>query len=203
MLKQIDEYELFSAPNTGGIYAFHLRLIRNASVGLTGAVDSKLLDEAKERLKILVNWVSEVELSGAYHGHVAETGSYESHGRRVDLSGVLATSHYLVQQIENLKSEDVPSFVRTLDALSTCFPPLYVGITLRQTLQDRYRQHKRDHESGPSTQTFGGRAASIRLAWDDLVFSCASQEALRLSDESIRALENYIQFLCRPRLGRS
>jgi len=194
---------LLNAPFSGGIYAFHLRLIRNARVGIGFGNDPQDIARAKAALAMLVRRVEDLELTGTFAGTLGEKESYDAHGRNIELTGVSPRTNYLGQQIADVDQEQIPSFVRTLEALSAFVPPLYVGIALKQTLQDRYKQHRRDYEAGPSDRTFGGRIAAAGLDWTDLSYSCVPQETLRLNDTSIKSLENYIQFICRPRMGRS
>jgi hypothetical protein len=203
MLTQFTEYDLLRAPPSGGIYAFHLRLIRNARVGLAGDNGPAHLHQVKIRLKTLVNRVASFEALGSHTGTLREVDKYGHHGRELNLKGHFVDTNYLTDLVEALDTDDVPSFVRCVDALSSFFPPLYVGIAVKQSLQARYSQHKRDFETGSSDSTFGGRLATAKLEWTDLSYSCVPQHVLRLSDRSIRALENYVHFLCRPRLGKS
>ena|ERR1700728_3640498 len=203
MLRQIDEYDLLRAQPTRGIYAFHLRLIRAPRAGLTGTETPEELVQVRDRLLLLVRRVADFETASLYSGNLGELGAYGGHGRYIELSGSSSRPIFLEEQIAALSLADVPGFVRALDALSAFFPPLYVGIAIRQTVQARYRQHQRDYENGPADRTFGSRVAKVGLEWTDLVYSYAPQETLRLSDSAISQLENYIQFLSRPRLGKS
>jgi hypothetical protein len=204
MLTEVDEFELSRLPPSGGIYAFHVRLIRRATVGLiTGQASEHELLRAKSKLLLLIDRLLALETRSRFSGGIREIGHYEHHGRLVELQGSVTVTEYLKKVINKLPWTDVPQFIRVLEAVPTFLPPLYIGITLDQTLQSRYEQHKRAFSAGPSDDTFGGRIAASGLAWNDLIFSVAPQPNLRLTDTAVELLEDYLQYFSRPKLGKA
>lgn len=204
MLTEVDEFQLSRLPPSGGIYAFHIRLIRRATVGLLIPDASKEdLRRARNKLLLLLDRLVELEARLHFSGEIHEIGHYEHHGRRVELKGSVTVTDYLKRVINRLPWADVPQFIRVLESVPTFLPPLYIGIALDQTLQSRYEQHKRAFSAGPSDDTFGGRVAASGLAWNDLIFSIAPQPNLRLTDTAVELLEDYLQYFSRPKLGKA
>ena len=203
MFIAVDEYALGKLSATGGVYAFHLRAIRRVSVGLTGRepFDDEQLAAAKRKCMLIADRILKLERLHQYRGSLAEVGAYEGHGAQLDLCANRAYTDYLFRTIDAIHPSDIPGFVRTAETLCTFLPPLYVGIALKQSVQARYDQHKSDF-ANRRPNTFGGRFASIGFAWNDVAFSFSPHTTLRMKDESIRRLENYIHFFLRPRLGR-
>jgi hypothetical protein len=161
------------------------------------------LKTAKMKLILLLHRLLQLEQRQRFSGRIFEDECYEHHGRQIALNGSTHVTDYLQVTMDRLPEDDVPAFIRVIESISIFLPPLYVGITLAQTLQSRYEQHKRDYSSGSSDTTFGGRVSASGLAWNDLVLSVAPQPALRLSDISIEILEDYLQYFSRPKLGKA
>ena len=144
-----------------------------------------------------------VKLNGMsrYEGSVQECDTYEAHGTTLELKGHMEYTDYLHRIIENIEPKDVANFVKASEALATFLPPLYVGVALKQSIQDRYAQHYSNYNL-VKQGTFGGRLAEAGFEWGDIVFSCSSPSSLRMEDSTLKVLETYIHFFTRPKLGR-
>jgi hypothetical protein len=201
MFKVLDEFQLRGIRNAGGLYAFHLRLIRP---GRVGTEDRSNIDNEKirDRFKSLAKRVADLEFSGTYFGLLSQEQQYDTHGLAIRLQGQCQGVDFLSNLISDVPDSELLDFVTAISAVTPYLPPLYVGIAVKQSLQDRYNQHRRDFEAGPSNDTFGGRLADAGLDWSDLLFSAIPSHRLRLSGNSTHALEKYIHYLSRPRLGR-
>ena len=111
-------------------------------------------------------------------------------------------TRYMHQAIENIQPEDIVSFVGASAALATFLPPIYVGIARKQSIQERYDQHKSNHGL-MKEGTFGGRLAKFGFQWSDVVFSCAPRGLLKMDDSTFKVLESYIHYFVRPELGQA
>jgi len=181
---------------------FHLRALRRLTVGLNGRgpFTEAELETARKNCSTIIEKMQKLEESNGYEGGIRQFGLYERHGISISLSGQVSHSEYLRSVLAHIVSEDIPHFVSNVELLCTALPPIYVGVTIDQTLQQRYSQHKRNHANQVSG-TFGQRLARLGFEWSDVVFSCAPQPGV--SDAAIRAIESYLQFFARPSLGRS
>ena len=137
-----------------------------------------------------------------YEGHLREIDTYSSHGTTLAINGQLAYTTYLQDQINAIDPSELAAFVHAAESLATILPPVYVGITDKQSIQTRYKQHKSNH-ANRRVGTFGGRLAHAGFQWSDVVFSFVPGDTLRMRRQTLIALETYIHFFSRPRLGRS
>ena len=200
MLTTVDEYDLRRMRPTPGFYAFHLRALRSATVGLRGRgpFQHATLTRARRNILAILDRMLALARAKTYEGGLYEVHTYHRHGTELRLTGGLAHTGYLRATVERMALDDLPGFVSSVDALSTFLPPVYVGIVVEQTLLDRYQQHKSDH-SRKTPGTFGQRLADHGFHWSDVVFSCAPQA--RVGTTAIRALEDYLHYFSRPPLG--
>lgn len=202
MLHFVDEHTLQRMHPCSGIYAFHLRPIRRATMGLTGKepfTEEELL-HARRKYLIVLEQIIDFYRSTRLDGSIKESGVYEAHGVQLSLEGHIEYTDYLHGIISVIAPDEILNFIRATEALATFLPPLYVGITLRQTIQERYQQHHNNF-SFAKHGTFGGRLAKTNFEWSDIAFSCVAQSSLRLQDSTLKALETYIQYFTRPKLG--
>ena len=200
MLNTVDEYDLRRMRPSPGFYAFHLRALRSATVGLAGhgPFEHSTLRAARRNVLTILDRMLALASAKAYQGDLRETRTYQKHGTELRLSGGLAHTRYLHATVERMALEDLPGFVASADALTTFLPPVYVGIAVEQTLLDRYQRHKSDHIR-KTPGTFGQRLADHDFHWSDVVFSCAPQA--RVGATALRALEHYLHYFSRPPLG--
>lgn len=204
MFRTVDEFELSRTRDAPGVYAFHLRAIRRTSVGLSskGPYTKQDLSAARANCVRILERILNLETQRIFRGYLSEPESYPGHGRVIDLTGQITYMQSLRNAIKEIPLRDVPGFVRSAETIATLLPPLYVGITTKQSVQTRYDQHKSNH-STRRAGTFGGRLAKFGFQWGDVMFSYATQEGLDIGNSTLGTLENIVQLLSRPRLGRS
>jgi len=97
------------------------------------------------------------------------------------------------------------SFVSLVASFSPLGNPLYIGITVAQTLRDRYNQHIKAYENarinpGMDTNVFGSRLLDREISPQNLIFGCLPVTLTGLSD--VRSAETLLNRLFRPILGR-
>lgn len=199
MLKVVDEYELSRMPPSPGVYAFHLRAIRRATVGLAGPGPhtEENLANARQKCEMIINRIVRMQSRREYRGTIHQPKFYEEQGINIHVGGQVGHTDYLCNVVKRIGIEDVLDFVIGIEAISPIVPPIYVGQTSKQTLLERYRRHKSDY-SARIDGTFGRRLADSGFSWNDVIFSC-SQEPLKST--TISTLEKYVQFFARPTLG--
>ena len=203
MFRTVDEFALRRTPEAPGVYAFHLCAIRPATVGLNRSDPdpSRALNAAKSNCVTIVKRILELHQQ-QYRGYLREVDAYPSHGTTLAIQGQLAYTTYLQDQIDAIELSEFAAFVHAAESLATILPPVYVGITNKQSIQARYMQHKSNH-ANRRERTFGGRLADAGFQWSDIVFSFVPGNTLRMRRQTLTALETYIHFFSRPRLGRS
>lgn len=203
MFRTVDEYELRRTVESPGVYAFHLCAIRPATVGLSQSANqpSQAVSAAKASCLTILGRILDLQQL-QYRGQLRELDAYPSHGTTLAIEGQIAYTTYLQDQINSIELSDLPAFVQAVEALATVLPPIYVGIADKQSVQARYKQHKSNH-ANRRNGTFGGRLAEAGFRWTDILFSFVPATTLQLGQQTLAALETYIHYLSRPRLGRS
>ncbi|MGX4730707.1 hypothetical protein [Pseudomonas corrugata] len=93
------------------------------------------------------------------------------------------------------------SFLNAVDILESTLllqSPVYVGIAIEQTLQDRCLQHRSDFYNGLNSSGFGSRLKKFGFEWTDLVFVASPSRAY---GNELREVEKAVQLLINPILG--
>lgn len=203
MFKTVDEFELRRTPEAPGVYAFHLRAIRPSTVGLDGVEQESTgkLKAARSNCISILKRILRLQQQ-QYDGYLRQVNTYSSHGTALAIEGHIAYTTYLQDQIGEIDPSDVVAFVRAAESLATILPPVYVGMTDKQSIHARYKQHRNDH-ANRREGTFGGRLALAGFQWSDVAFSFVPGSNLRMQGHSLATLETYIQFFSRPVLGRA
>lgn len=203
MFRTVDEFELRRTPEAPGVYAFHLCAIRLATVGLDGVdrQSNQALKAARANCITILRRILDLQ-QRHYDGYLREVDAYSSHGTTLAIEGQVAYTAYLQDRVNAIDHSEIVEFVHAAASLATILPPVYVGITDKQSIHTRYRQHKNDH-ARRREHTFGGRLALAGFQWSDVVFSFVPGSNLRVSRQTLAALETYIHFFSRPRLGRA
>ncbi|MXZ44429.1 MAG: hypothetical protein F4Z01_05575 [Gammaproteobacteria bacterium] len=181
-----------------------MRAIRPTSIGLDGKgpfSNSELEIARKNCLKIVDKVLALNSKQKKLMVSIREVFSYSDLPSTVTLEGCLEPSSVLRERIAKLSLTDFEAFVNTIYSLPTILPPIYVGVTTKQSIQTRYYQHRRNFDKRVEG-TFGGRFKDTGFQWSDLVFSYVPQVSHELGSEALEALEDYIQYFSRPILGR-
>ena len=205
MFQTVNHHDLSNIPAVPGVYMFHASPIRLSTMGLKGVGpwDDEYLREVRTQLVQQVVLQMEFLASmQSYIGKLWDPVKFPAHRTTIKLKGDLSYSEYLTRKIEELPLRGIPAFVETLDATSTSLPPIYVGISERSTLQDRFRQHKAAYEGKADDDIFGVRLRNTYLGWSDLVYSYTPIQQVVAQESIIRILEDYLQFFSKPLLGR-
>ena len=149
-LNTFTSYESSDIPNDPGIYSFRTKIVSPESVGLIGNsnfnVESLLRakEKVRERLINIDNLYATRRLIGKAQepsktSHLAKTLLLE-----IDEDTSLESDD-LNKKLSNVT--DIYKLVKLLNILTLALPPLYVGITVDQTLAARYIQHQRDFDA--------------------------------------------------------
>ncbi len=192
-LNTFTSYELTDIPNDPGIYSFRTKIVSLESVGLIGNSnfnDESLLrakEKVRERLINIDNLYASRRLIGK-----AQEPSKTSHLAKTLLLEIDEDSSLVSDDLNKKLSNvtDIYKLVKLLNILTLALPPLYVGITVDQTLAARYIQHQRDFDA-KSKGCFGGRVAQSGIRWTDLDFS-AIRLPTSIIDRSCMEFAEYI-----------
>ncbi|WP_417664240.1 hypothetical protein [Pseudidiomarina donghaiensis] len=155
-----------------GLYFFRPGLLRKQTLGLRGnsGYSKEQLAVAKsvliKNIDTLVAIYSDRELKGM----IGEASKNENNSLLLKL----VATPYTGSQLTALKSrlatlEPSEDLFNCLEKLEHGLPPIYVGITKKQSLYSRYEQH-RDNFYNRTVNTFGGRVARYIPQWYHLSF---------------------------------
>ncbi|WP_175718790.1 hypothetical protein [Burkholderia anthina] len=100
--------------------------------------------------------------------------------------------------LDDLSNEEL-DYLLILGKRATFFAqPLYVGITVEQTLQQRYSQHYRDFNNSDELNVFGTRLRKSGIRWEDILFTCADLPLANVSSSGLLFLETQIHAMHPP-----
>lgn len=114
------------------------------------------------------------------------------------VSGRELTTQTLAAQVSDA---DFLEFLRTASAGSRFQPPLYVGMTDKQTLKARYRQHHSNYLAA-AENTFGGRLIVAGINWEDLDFQCVEASFSNSDAGAIGFAEQLLIQMAEPKLNK-
>lgn len=191
------ESESENIPAQPGLYAFFLNLVGPGNCGLRAGEHvsasnyTKIANNLDYRLQKLIPIFRKLELAG----RVIESDKFGPLQRVFDFAGK-ETSPPLraVTEIAATPSE-LESILVASKQTAFFLPPVYVGMTVDQTLGQRYRQHHAAYQSSTELNVFGSRLRSAGIAWTDLLFACvpigprdASEIALRFVEQQLHVI---------------
>ncbi len=101
-------------------------------------------------------------------------------------------------KIAAIPHDNFLSLLRLIEGISLFAQPIYVGITKKQTLYDRYLQHMSNYENETDEGLFGCRLKKTEIDWDDLVFTCIPFKVGESNEVVLKLLEKYLQALSKP-----
>lgn len=171
-------YQKDQIPDRAGIYSFYYNPYNYHGLGLYK--DRKISEQDLKRsksalrkklhllqfLKLSLKADISVKLSAPSGTSVAEFNSLAS-------ANLIAID----DDIANLSADEFIELLELANNSIHTFPIIYCGITIEQTLRDRYIQHYSNFKTGQNA-TFGGRVGKFSLDWHDLAFSCVPSGSL-------------------------
>ena len=192
-------------PFSPGIYAFRVKIVTPLRVGLIGNsnFDPKSLELAREKIINRLEMVDNLLVMRKMKGLAREKNKalHLSKSLKVKISESIAVEK---QTLEKRLSENLDTYklLQLLELVTLALPPLYVGITVDQTLSARYQQHRRDFESSRS-QSFGGRISALGIRWSDLNFSAVSLSPKFVDKDLLEFAEYVLHALGKPIFSQS
>lgn len=187
-------------PAQPGLYAFFLDLVGPGNCGLragehvTALNFTKIANNLDYRLRRLIPIFRQLELSG----RVIECDKFGPLQRAFDFTGT-ETSPPLraVTEIAATPSE-LESILVAAKQTAFFLPPVYVGMTVDQTLGQRYRQHHAAYQNSTELNVLGSRLRSAGIAWTDLLFACAPIGPRDASETALRFVEQQLHVIHPP-----
>ena len=199
------EADARSVPNAPGLYAFYVRPLTPPSLGLlnSSALTSEVAARVKRRMEAIARRFLTFAHTATATGQVVQAARASHLALRLDVSVERRPEVDRVAGLVHVIPEQELRDVLTLLGQVALFAqPVYVGITLNQTLADRYEQHRQDYMLEPSDSgTFGGRLRLNGFDWESIAFGCMPVEESELSGASLDFLERYFQALACPVLS--
>lgn len=191
------EPESDDIPAQPGLYAFFLDLVGPGNCGLragqhvTPSNFTKIANNLDYRLRRLIPIFRQLELSG----RVIQSDKFGPLQRAFDFTGKeTSPSPRAVTEIAATPAE-LESILIASKRTAFFLPPVYVGMTVDQTLGQRYRQHHAAYQNSTELNVFGSRLRSAGLAWTDLLFACvpigphdANEIALRFVEQQLHVI---------------
>lgn len=191
-------------PRQQGVYAFFLNLVSPSKVGLAGKGpwSDDVLERARTALINRCRRQAEILCAFSMTGMVADRQRIEHLSPTLHISARPNVPTSFIQELGELPLGCVREYVNLVHSSCVFNPPIYVGITTRQTLRERYEQHRSAFLSGPGDTSFGTRLRDAEIEWDDILFACIPFDKASDQVEILSTLERHLQALTKPVLSR-
>lgn len=190
-------------PQTQGLYAFFLNAISPAKIGLVGNnvfTDDQLLRAKKVLLK-KVKKLSSFYRSNKLLGAVSCVDKSQHISEKYIVTAIEEYPESVVEMVDNTNLYDIYRFANLVASFPLLTQPIYIGITKKQTLYERYNQHKYNYYSHTDGKSFGSRLNSFGFDWDDVVFACNEFRIAEDNMEILSMLEKYFLTISKPVLS--
>lgn len=193
------QYRSETLPDDPGVYAFRASIVSFEHIGLRGRGHSTgAINRAKQKLVARLGFFDEIFAGRVLNGSLVEENNPATIGVCYDATLSQSQSLDLSRISERVEAiDDFQKLVQLLNMLTLALPPLYIGITVDQTLKQRYRQHRRDFET-KRQGCFGGRVAAVGLAWDDLDFSAITLPTGLAERQIVEFAESMLHAFTKP-----
>lgn len=194
-------------PKTQGIYAFYVVPMTLAALGLyrdtepnrkEAEVARKIL---RRRLRALAEILQPPKMTGRIKAHHTRGPLRINYDLECDPVPILRW----VERIDSIPRGEIKPLAQLMASTGLFLTPVYVGVATRQTLSDRYTQHRQDYYSSQAGgANFGSRLYESGIEWGEVLFSCCPIEmGTRLSDATLMFAEDYFHALARPKFSLS
>lgn len=197
------ESEFQDIPELPGLYAFYVDLVGPGNCGLRSGdrVTSRNFDSIAAnfdyRLKRLGKIFRQLELTG----HIQEVDKLSSLKRSFSLRGNENTP--TLSEVKEIAKDPVELEAILLASKHATFflPPIYVGITVDQTLKLRYEQHFAAYNNADKTNVFGSRLKASGIMWNDLLFTCIKLPPAAVNLSALKFVEQQLHTINPPPLS--
>ena len=187
-------------PTSPGLYAFYLSFISRRSLGLFQGESSSEseIDNAKSILeKKFLRFLS-LRKERRYQGKIRDASR---HSHLSPSFSVGLDEYFSDAPLKSLLAMSGEIFLSAVDMIEDTLllqPPVYVGISVDQTLRDRCLQHRKDFDSSIDGGGFGARLKRMGFEWTDLVYVA---RASQVYGAELKEVEKSIQLLINPILS--
>lgn len=181
-----------------GVYFFSLVFPSNYELGLiepTSFDKSKLLILVEKALSVVKLVLSDRELKGFLQTYSDALHLRVRYQMNAESSSQVSIGSLLNDCFNNVSSfQEACALVESLRLFIALTPPIYIGMTVKQSFYDRLNQHL----SGDTD--FSERVKNVGLSWSDLRFGYHN---INSSDPIyVRNIEKVGQHICFPALSR-
>jgi hypothetical protein len=190
-------------PKGQGIYAFFLDLMSPAKIGLVGqsGFTEAQLTTARDSLHRRVEKALRIYRSSQLEGEIRELKKGTHFAKFFRMQAEEMAPLRVLEDLAGMRPQQLMSYLMVARFTTLFAPPIYVGITREQTLQERYRQHKYNFDSQEQKGSFGARLRESGFDWDDIVFACIEFSQGEDDSTVLRILERHLQAISNPMLS--
>lgn len=177
-----------------------LKPISLEKLGLVGMSNftEKDISIAKKNLVKKLIFSAEIFSVREFSGYLRENDKSYKNQVAIEMNGKSISAFDEVWLLEKINSiNDVVSLMKVIEILSAVFPPLYVGITISQTLRSRYDQHWNNYNAG-RPKCFSARLHENSIDWSELNYMAIEIPTELINDEMIGFCEDLMHGLTKP-----
>lgn len=191
-------------PVRPGIYAFFLNVFRPEAFGVY-----KTLEPSREQLRNIkgkfqkrAEALHDLLWSLEAMGSAGEKGVAPHIQRMFEVS--ISRSHRGTPEWPNeIGEKEVVQYLGLMSEAWPFFSPIYVGMTEKQSLRERYSQHRDSFNSKDEGKTsFGSRLRASPFGWEDVVYVAVPISSGTPDQKILRNAEFILQMLSKPLMSR-
>ncbi|WP_435105537.1 hypothetical protein [Arhodomonas sp. AD133] len=194
-------------PRSPGIYAFYVLPLTLGSLGLyrdVRATDEEL-EVARNILRKRIDALRVILQPPELDGTLSDKPKRGPLRTRYSISCNPIDLGAWVDAVDQVPTRELKAVAQVIAFSSLFLTPVYVGVAARQTLFDRYVQHKRDYYADGSQQaSFGQRLRETGLDWSEIIFSCSNVDIYGgMSEHALMFVEDYFHAMAKPKFSMS
>jgi hypothetical protein len=183
-------HEINKIPKTeNGIYWFKLRFPRKDSLGITGSASeeeiNKLVDVICQFGSLINNLSIKKSVTNKRGIMLMNTYAFT-----LSSSSNKGQRKYISRALKGKTHSDLDNLIEMLNLAVKEIPPLYVGITEKQSFRERFDQHFKTQTS------FSEGLVETGIKWDWLSFTTCPQHEYKIND--LKEVEKLFHYLLKP-----
>jgi len=188
-------------PESPGIYAFNISIVGPYRFGLRSGQAVSAEDRARiaSALALRLSKIRRLFRAVGLTGQLVESNKSGLLRRVFDVAADESTEDVNHHEFEALSTDALNKILAVGSKATLMLPPIYVGMTLDQTLRQRYHQHRMSFSGADNL--FGPRLRALGFIWDDLVYSYLPLAADESESLPLRFIERQIHAINPPPLS--
>jgi hypothetical protein len=182
--------------DSGGLYLFRLRFPSNYELGFlpgTSPELSKVIATTANYLVKVQKALASTQLAGTLDDVNKANHLQTTYNLIATISSFEITSDVEMALNHCAERGSILELLNTIRIFFEFLPPLYIGMTSRQSLNERLCQHINE------TTKLHERLLACEISWTELTFTCLPIEEANMP--RMITLEKIFQSLCKPQLS--